>query len=202
LIFGYSRQGQPLEPNITDGEFKEDEKIAFFNNQPVEPLNQPLVENSFLEGDRRVLSATDEEKWIEVDLSCQRLYARQGEKIVYDFPISSGKWGLTPTGEFRIWSKLKYTLMTGGSKSDNTYYYLPNVPYTQYFYQGYGLHGTYWHNNFGQPMSHGCINLYTPDAEKLFYWSNPVLANDQWVIYPKKASEGTRVVVHGSAPRT
>ena len=40
-------------------------------------------------------------------------------------------------------------------------YYLPGVPYVMYFYQGYGLHGTYWHDNFGQPMSHGCVNLPT-----------------------------------------
>ena len=51
-------------------------------------------------------------------------------------------------------------------------YYLPNVPYTMYFYQGYGLHGTYWHHNFGTPMSHGCVNLATPDAEWLYNWAS------------------------------
>ena len=50
-------------------------------------------------------------------------------------------------------------------------YYLPDVPYTMYFYRGYGLHGTYWHNNFGTPMSHGCVNMRTPDARWLFYWA-------------------------------
>lgn len=51
-------------------------------------------------------------------------------------------------------------------------YYLPDVPYVMYFYRGYGLHGTYWHNNFGVPMSHGCVNLRTEDAAWLFDWAS------------------------------
>ena len=108
----------------------------------------------------------------------------------------------TPTGKFRIWAKLKYTLMHGGSKHDNTYYYLPNVPYTQYFHRGFGLHGTYWHNNFGHPMSHGCINMYTPDAETIFYWTTPSVPADKWVIYPTRVSLGTRVIIHGVASQS
>jgi lipoprotein-anchoring transpeptidase ErfK/SrfK len=50
-------------------------------------------------------------------------------------------------------------------------YNLPNVPYTMYFYRGYAIHGTYWHNNFGSPMSHGCVNLATPDAQWLYNWA-------------------------------
>jgi lipoprotein-anchoring transpeptidase ErfK/SrfK len=77
--------------------------------------------------------------------------------------VSTGLPG-TPTvvGQFRIYVKYESTLMTGDD------YYLPNVPYTMYFYKGYGLHGTYWHNNFGRPMSHGCVNLPTPEAEWLY----------------------------------
>lgn len=47
-------------------------------------------------------------------------------------------------------------------------YYLPDVPYTMYFYKGYGIHGTYWHDNFGTPMSHGCVNMRTSEAAWLF----------------------------------
>jgi len=47
-------------------------------------------------------------------------------------------------------------------------YYLSDVPYIMYFYDGYGLHGTYWHSNFGTPMSHGCVNLRTEDAGWLY----------------------------------
>jgi lipoprotein-anchoring transpeptidase ErfK/SrfK len=50
-------------------------------------------------------------------------------------------------------------------------YYLPNVPYVMYFHGGYGLHGTTWHANFGHPMSHGCVNLPTSEAEWLFNWA-------------------------------
>jgi len=73
---------------------------------------------------------------------------------------------------------------------------LPNVPYTQYFYKGYGVHGAYGHNNFGYPMSHGCINMAIPDAEKLFYWTSPLLSQGKSVAYSSKEEPGTRVVIH------
>ena len=130
-------------------------------------------------------------------MTTQRLRAFEGDRLVYEFPISSGKWGRTPTGEFRVWIKLRYTLMQGGSKELNTYYYLPNVPFTQYYDRGYGLHGTYWHNNFGHPMSHGCINMRTSDAETLFYWTSPPVNNQQNTFYPSQEHPGTRIVIHG-----
>jgi len=114
-------------------------------------------------------------RWIDVNLSQQMLYAYEGDTIVAGFLVSTGVPAFpTVTGQFHIYIKLISTLMAGDG------YYLPNVPYTMYFYKGYGLHGTYWHNNFGHPMSHGCVNMYTPDAEWLFYW----------------ASEGTLVNIH------
>src|SRR5206468_6048083 len=95
-------------------------------------------------------------------------------------PISSGKWHPTPTGDFHIWIWLRATRMTGGSQANGTFYDLPNVPYTMYFYNdqiaktsGYSLHGAYWHNNFGHPMSHGCVNMRPDDAKTLFYWADP-----------------------------
>jgi lipoprotein-anchoring transpeptidase ErfK/SrfK len=107
------------------------------------------------------------ERWIDVDLSQQMLYAYEGDNIVASFLISSGVPAFpTVTGQYHIYVKLITTLMAGDG------YYLPDVPYTMYFYKGYGLHGTYWHNNFGVPMSHGCVNMYTPDAEWLFYWAS------------------------------
>lgn len=144
----------------------------------------------------KVLGQTTENKWIEIDLSDQHLYAHEGDRIVYDFLVSTGKWAPTPKGEFRIWIKLRYATMHGGNKEDGTYYWLPNVPYTMYFYQGYGLHGTYWHNNFGRPMSHGCVNLSIPDAEKLFWWAGPSLNDGKSVGYPARDNPGTKVVIH------
>jgi lipoprotein-anchoring transpeptidase ErfK/SrfK len=106
------------------------------------------------------------ERWIDVNLSQQMLYAYEGDSIVGSFLVSTGVWQFpTVTGQFHTYIKLVSTLMAGDG------YYLPNVPYTMYFYKGYGIHGTYWHNNFGHPMSHGCVNMYTPDAEWLFNWA-------------------------------
>jgi len=107
------------------------------------------------------------EHWIDVDLSQQRVYAYEGDVVVNSFVVSTGTWQTpTVTGSYKIWIKLRSTTMSGPG------YYLTDVPYTMYFYKGYGLHGTYWHNNFGTPMSHGCVNLATPDAEWLYNFSS------------------------------
>jgi LysM repeat protein len=105
-------------------------------------------------------------KWIDVNLSTQTVTAFEGQRAVFTARASTGTWR-TPTvaGTFRIYVKYTSTRMRGPG------YDLPNVPYTMYFYRGYGLHGTYWHNNFGTPMSHGCVNLSTPDARWLFTWA-------------------------------
>ena len=84
-----------------------------------------------------------------------------------EFIVSTGTSAHpTVTGQFRIYVKLRSTAMAGPG------YYLPDVPFTMYFYKGYALHGTYWHSNFGMPMSHGCVNLRTSDAEWLFNWAS------------------------------
>lgn len=180
------------------GEYQETSETAIFNNQSVDYKMAKLTpsEEALKQQEGAVLGATTDERWIEIDLSDQKLYAHEGDKIVYEFLVSSGKWAPTPTGEFRVWIKLRYTKMEGGKKGTGTYYYLPNVPYTQYFYKGFGLHGTYWHNNFGNPMSHGCVNLATPDAEKLFYWTSPLVEQGQGMAYSSKDNPGTKVVVH------
>ena len=111
-------------------------------------------------------------KKIEIDLSEQKLYMKEGDSTIGTFLVSTGKWAPTPTGSFAIWTKLRYTTMAGGSKALGTYYNLPNVPYTMYYYQGYGVHGAYWHNNFGQPMSHGCVNMRPEEAGIVFNWAS------------------------------
>src|SRR5688572_21292862 len=80
-----------------------------------------------------VLSSTSGKKRIEVDLTNQRLYAYEGDQMIYNFLVSTGKWGRTPTGTFTIWGKFKATKMSGGSRALRTYYYLPNVPYVMFF---------------------------------------------------------------------
>ena len=114
-------------------------------------------------------------KWIEVRLASQRLIAWQNGRVVMTTLISSGL-PRTPTvrGTFRIQRRYRRVRMRGPG------YNLPNVPYAMFFYGGYALHGTYWHNSFGRPMSHGCVNLPTSKAAWLFSW----------------APNGTTVVIH------
>jgi lipoprotein-anchoring transpeptidase ErfK/SrfK len=75
-------------------------------------------------------------------------------------------------------------------------YRLPNVPDVMFFYKAYALHGTYWHNNFGQPMSHGCVNLRTEDARWLYEWSGPVVPAGKNSVRASDENPGTLVVVH------
>ena len=105
-------------------------------------------------------------KWIDINLSQQRITAFVGQTPVYSAIVSTGTWR-TPTvvGTYSIYVKYRYTPMSGPG------YYLPNVPHTMYFYRGYAIHGAYWHNNFGTPMSHGCVNLALGDAEWFYNWA-------------------------------
>lgn len=175
------------------GEFDPDGKTAFFMEKEILP---PLAALSPYVIPPVLGEASPGEKWIEIDLSEQKLIAWEGGSKFLESLVSSGKWGRTPTGEFNIWAKYKYTKMSGGSKELHTYYYLPNVPYTMYFFKGFGLHGTYWHNNFGHTMSHGCVNLPTLVAEKLFYWTTPSLLEGKNSVLASKDNVGTRVVIH------
>lgn len=105
-------------------------------------------------------------KQIIVVLSQQRVFAFEDGVLLRHFIASTGL-AATPTvkGDFQVYYKLESQRMTGPG------YDLPGVPWVMYFHRGYALHGTYWHNNFGRPMSHGCVNLRTPEAEWLYYWA-------------------------------
>ena|SRR3989344_405870 len=109
-------------------------------------------------------------KHIYVDLSTQTLYAYSGNEKFMQALISSGKWGKTPIGNYSIWTKLPVTRMAGGQGADA--YDLPNVQWVMYFYNDFGFHTAYWHNNFGYPMSHGCINMRLIDARQLYSWAD------------------------------
>jgi lipoprotein-anchoring transpeptidase ErfK/SrfK len=109
----------------------------------------------------------EDERWVDVDLTNQLAHAYEGYTLVNTFVVSTGTWEHpTVTGQYAVYVKYRYTDMSGPG------YYLRDVPYVMYFYKGYGLHGTYWHNNFGTPMSHGCVNLPTTDAGWLFDWAS------------------------------
>jgi len=175
---------------------------AVFNSRNINP---PKIDLSAISNEPKVLGSEAEvgEKHIEVDLTTQTLKAYEGDTLFMETKISSGKWFPTPTGDFTIWRKVRASKMSGGQGAD--YYYLPNVPYIMFFSnsqvagsRGFSLHGTYWHNNFGHPMSHGCVNMRIVDAQKLYYWANPYT--------PENGSSsaddrpGTKITIYGKAP--
>ena len=136
------------------------------------------------------------EKWIEVDLSEQKVYAYAGVEQINEFVVSTGLPGTpTVTGEFRMWMRTPMQDMSGGNRASGNYYYLKDVQWVQYFYQSYGFHGTYWHNNFGQPMSRGCVNMTNDDAQWLFDWAFPQWDGEPGWITPTEEN-ATLVIVH------
>ena len=113
------------------------------------------------------ITVGDGVRWIDVDLTNQIVYAYEGDTVVNSFVVSTGTW-LTPTvtGRHKIYVKVRMQDMSGPG------YYLHDVPWVMFFSGDYGLHGTYWHNNFGTPMSRGCVNLTIDDAAWLFNWAS------------------------------
>jgi lipoprotein-anchoring transpeptidase ErfK/SrfK len=108
-----------------------------------------------------------DERWLQVDLSSQRLIAWEGDTPVYAVIVSTGKPSTpTVTGVFTIQSKHRLARMRGAD------YDVPDVPWTMYFYRGYAIHGAYWHHNFGTPVSHGCVNVAVDHAQWLFNWAD------------------------------
>src|SRR3989344_3400119 len=178
-----------------------DEK-AIFNGEEIVP---PKIDLSLLSQEPKVLGTTTpaSDKHIYVDLTNQTLKAYDGDVFFMETKISSGKWFPTPTGDFTIWSKIRVAKMSGGQGAD--YYYLPNVPYLLFFSnsevagsRGFSLHGTYWHNNFGHAMSHGCVNMRIIDAQKIFYWTDPPPNEDESV--PTENTPDVLITIYGEAP--
>lgn len=211
VVSRFSQQGT-INPATIHEEFNAEDRIAFFDNNPVViPSGLLALLNSYQAPKlaySSVLGESTGPKRIEVDLTNQRLYAYEGDKMIYNFLVSTGKWGKTPTGVFNIWIKLRATRMTGGSKELHTYYNLPNVPYTMYFanneipkWKGFGIHGAYWHNNFGHPMSHGCINMKIEEAGLLYEWAQPELRGKS-SINASDDNPGTQIVIYGTAPNS
>lgn len=185
-------------PDNLSGLFQSD-LAAVFEGNSFDTPSEVLADT----GTQQVLGeASPSERWIEVDLSDQLLRAWDGGSLFLETKVSSGLPGTpTPTGEFRVWVKLRATKMEGGQ--GRYYYNLPNVPFVMYFendkvpgWRGYGLHGTYWHNDFGTPRSHGCVNLPTPVAERIYYWASPSLPSGKASVFAGPDNPGIRVVIH------
>ncbi len=142
-----------------------------------------------------------EKKWIEVDLSMQRMTAYEDGVERLKTTISSGipnrytgsaSWA-TPKGTYNVYSKLPSKHMGEGTLTDDLEaYILPGVPWVTFFTKnGIGFHGTYWHNNFGMTMSHGCINMKTEEAKWVYRWTLPIAPANK----VEQVGFGTKVVV-------
>lgn len=141
---------------------------------PVPPTNTPVPTNGpeAKEAQKKFKAeipsyVSEDEHWIDVNLSTQTVTAFEGNRVMRNFTVSTGR-GATPTvvGEFRIWVKVRLQAMSGPG------YYLPDVPYVMFFFEDYSIHGTYWHNNFGTPMSAGCVNMTIDDSEWMFQFAS------------------------------
>ena len=111
----------------------------------------------------------DEERWVDVNLTLQTLTAYEGQSPVMQTLISSGRPPYyTVTGQFRVYYRLEEQTMDGRRLGFD--YVTPGVPFVQYFYGDFAIHGATWHNDFGTPVSHGCVNVTPTDAEWLYNW--------------------------------
>ena len=145
--------------------------------------------------------ANEGEKWIDINVTRQVLVAYEGTKPVYATLVSTGEAGLddptktkaTKRGIFRIHTK--YVTATMDSRVVGEEFELRDVPYVQYFTEGYALHAAYWHDVFGQPKSHGCINLAPEDARRLFFWTGPAVPAG-WHGASAGGKAGTVVFIH------
>ncbi|WP_375385387.1 L,D-transpeptidase family protein [uncultured Microbacterium sp.] len=119
---------------------------------------------------------------IEVNLSEQRATLYENEQVVQSWLISSGRDGYnTSTGSFRIFAKLDYQNMGNQDLTKAPNYYTPDVPNVMYYNGDEALHGAYWHNNFGNQMSHGCVNMPLDAAAYTFDWAP--MGTEVWVHY-------------------
>jgi lipoprotein-anchoring transpeptidase ErfK/SrfK len=209
LVYGLGISGdttssccEEVEVASSNGGFDESANLAIYDGEIIDYPKTSLVnayQASLNNPNTQVLGTTNaagEEKWIEVSLSEQKVRAWEGTKIAMEFLISSGKWYPTPKGTYYIWYKTRNQRMQGGNKALGTYYNLPNVPHNMFFYKGFALHGAYWHNSFGQPMSHGCVNEPLAQAAQIFDWAGPYLAPGINALKASNENPGTKVFVH------
>ena len=137
----------------------------------------------------------DAEKHIYLDLNLQLVTAFEGEQLVFSQRCSSGAEGTeTPTGEFRTYHKGPSVHMTNQGDALENIYNLPGVPWCTFFTNvGNAFHGAYWHNDYGRPRSHGCVNLPSDAAKFIYRWTSPNVPPD--ADYVNQPGEGTRVII-------
>jgi hypothetical protein len=133
------------------------------------------------------------EKWFDIDRDEQVLVAYEGERPVYATLVSTGKYlHETPTSVARVASKLEHAVMSSDKES---VYSVADVPWTMYYDRDFALHTSYWHDGFGSPRSHGCVNLAPRDARVLYQWSSPDVPPGWTAVYGDEDHPGSLVRV-------
>ena len=153
-----------------------------------EPVDRQLIER---------LGIAEDEVFVHVDLSEQTLVVYRGPTPIFATLVSTGAEGHeTPTGYFRIQRKMiSDTMANLGSDAGDDAYRIEDVPWTQYFEGSLALHGAFWHDRFGLPRSHGCINLSPQDAHRLFELTQPTLPMGWHGVEASRELPGSRVLV-------
>jgi lipoprotein-anchoring transpeptidase ErfK/SrfK len=136
------------------------------------------------------------ERWIAIDLAEQTLVAYEGERPVFATLVSTGRPGFeTPKGTFSIYGKHVSVVMDDTAAGDESYS-IEDVPWTQFFKDGFALHAAFWHDRLGRVRSHGCINLSPADARRLFQWTGPHVPPGLHGVIASRENPGTRIVIY------
>ncbi|CAG0982359.1 hypothetical protein ANAEL_01821 [Anaerolineales bacterium] len=180
-----TREEKSIWYEIYDSEIEQSFYVPYYNMRLVQDEELSLLSPEVPES----------EKLIHVDLSTQLVTAFEGSIMVFSSRCSSGGKGTrTPMGEFLTYHKGPSVHMNNQDEDVKAHYDLPGVPWCTFF-TGYGnaFHGTYWHNDYGRPRSHGCVNLPSEDAKWLYRWTRPnVPIGEDYVHLP---GQGTRVQI-------
>ncbi|NUO51927.1 MAG: L,D-transpeptidase [Polyangiaceae bacterium] len=147
--------------------------------------------------------AKTDKKWVDIGIQSQTLVLYEGSRAVFATAVSTGRDGLgdpqktlsTPTGTFEIREKHVTTTMDA-NEVDNKFE-LRDVPWVQYFKGGYAIHAAPWHDEYGKPRSHGCVNLSPIDARRVFMFTGPNLPKDWHGVNANKTTgDGTVIHIH------
>jgi hypothetical protein len=152
-----------------------------------------------------------DEKWIDISLGKGTLTLFLGRRAEFSTLMSPGAGGVTssvsrsvselvkgafsPLGHYRIVAKYKAARMTTEDSPDPSKFWIADVPWVQYFRPPFAIHSTYWHEDFGQPKSGGCINLSPEDAKTVFDWTSPTVPEGWAAAMGHRGNLGTRVVI-------
>ncbi|HWA78499.1 MAG TPA: L,D-transpeptidase [Polyangiaceae bacterium] len=220
LPVGFARAKDAHFHRLEGGRFEEAERLSFRQMVPLSGNVRMVGSTRWVETrDGRWLLSEDlgtvakpstlpawvkkNTKWIDISIVNQTLTLWEGDLPVYATLVSTGRDGLgepgktlsTPQGIFRVFQKHITTTMDSDVADHE--FELRDVPWVMYFKGGYALHAAYWHDDFGRPRSHGCVNLAPIDARYVFLWSTPSVPEHWQATYAGESTEpGTTINIH------